>query len=102
MTNTTPLRSATRTVSPELSARLKSLRPGERIRITQTVRIGSTKTWPAVVEGTFRHLNYLRTGLSTERGPDDDVIVVVVHFTKDNGEMSSITLDEATRVERVG
>jgi hypothetical protein len=65
------------------------------------VRIGSTKTWPAVVEGVFRHFNYLATGLSTERAADDDVIIIVVHFTKDNGEMSSITLDEATRVEVV-
>ncbi len=101
MTTTTPLRSATRTISPELSLLLKSLKPGQRIRITQTVRIGSTKTWPAVVEGSFRHFNYMATGLSTERGTDDDVIVIVVHFTKDNGEMSSITLDEATKVEVV-
>jgi hypothetical protein len=44
----------------------------------------------------------MATGLSTDRGTDDDVIIIVVHFTKDNGEMSSITLDEATKVEAVG
>jgi hypothetical protein len=33
--------------------------------------------------------------------PEDDVVVVTVHFTKDNGELSSITVDEHTRVEVV-
>ncbi len=102
MTTDPVLRSATRTISPELSSLLKALRPGQRIRITQTVRVGSTKTWPAVVEGSFRAVNYMLTGLSTERAPDDDVVIVVVHFTKDNGEMSSITLDDRTKVEVVG
>jgi hypothetical protein len=99
---TAPLRSATRTISPQLSEKLKALRPGQRIRITQTVRVGSTKTWPAVVEGTFRSFNYMLTGLSTDRATDDDVVIIVVHFTKDNGEMSSITLDEKTVIDVVG
>jgi hypothetical protein len=98
---TQPLRSSTRNIHPELSALLISLRPGQRIRVTQTIRVGS-KHWPAVVEGVFRALNYLATGLATDRVPDDDIIVVVVHFTKDNGEMSSITLDDATKVEKLG
>jgi hypothetical protein len=102
-TNTTrpPLRSATRLIAPALSALLTSLRPGQRIRITQTIRVGS-KSWPAVAEGAFRSLNYLATGLATDRVPDDDIIVVAVHFTKENGEMSSITLDDASRVELIG
>ena len=42
MTDTpAPLRSSTRTINPELSALLRRLRPGQRIRITQTVRVGS-------------------------------------------------------------
>ena len=44
-------------------------------------------------------LNHLATGLATDRVPEDDVILVAVHFTKDNGELSSITLDEHTQVE---
>ena len=45
-------------------------------------------------EGKIRSLNYLATGLATDRVPEDDVILVAVHFTKDNGELSSITLDD--------
>ena len=92
--------SATWAVPPELTALLRGLKPGQRVRITQTVRVGS-KSWPAVVVGTFRRLDYLATGLATDRVPEDDIVVIVVHFTKDNGELSSITLDENSKVEVV-
>jgi len=95
------LLSSTRTIDPELAALLRGLKPGQRIRITQTVRMNSQSSWPATVEGTFRKFNYLATGLATDRVPEDDIVVVTVHFTKDNGELSSITLDENSRIEVV-
>ncbi|HEV3143135.1 MAG TPA: hypothetical protein VGZ47_04545 [Gemmataceae bacterium] len=90
----------TRKIDPALKQLLLDLKPGARIRITQTVRVGS-RSWPMTVEGVFRELNYLQTGLSTQRLPEDDIIVPTVHFAKDNGELSSITLDEHSRVELV-
>lgn len=95
------LPSATRPIHPELSALLRSLQPGQRIRITQTVRVGS-KEWTTTVDGTFRALRYLATGLATERVPEDDVVVATVHFTKDNGELSSVALDERSKIEVIG
>ena len=86
---------------PEVVALLKELKPGERIRITQTVRVGARK-WTATVGGTYRGLNYLETGLMTDRVREDDIVVPVVHFVKDNGELSSVTLDENSRIEVVG
>ena len=102
-TNTPPnsLPSSTRPVRPELATLLRGLKPGQRIRVTQTVRVGSSATWTAPVEGAFRGVNFLATGLATDRVPKDDIVVVSVHFTKDNGELSSITLDENSRVEVV-
>jgi hypothetical protein len=44
-------------------------------------------------------VKYLVTGLATDRVPEDDIVVVSVHFTKDNGELSSVTLDEQSQVE---
>ncbi len=93
------LRSSTRVISPALSKLLLGLKAGQRIRIIQQVRVGSTATWKAPVEGKFRTLNHLATGLATDRVPEDDIILIAVHFTKDNGELSSITLDEHTQVE---
>ena len=92
------LPSATRPVSPALTAVLRSLKPGQRIKITQTVRVGGEQ-WQAVVTGIFRHVNYLATGLATQRVPEDDIVVPTVHFTKDNGELSSVTLDEQSQIE---
>lgn len=91
--------SATRPVRAELVALLKGLKPGQRIRITQRMRVGSSAKWVATVEGVFRNINFLATGLGTDRVPEDDIVVVSVHFTKDNGELSSITLDEHTEIQ---
>jgi hypothetical protein len=101
MSPSSAIPSATRPISPELSALLRQLKPGQRIRITQRVRVGSTATWTTTVEGVFRGVNYLATGLSTDRVPEDDIVVVAVHFTKDNGELSSVTLDEHSKIEVV-
>jgi hypothetical protein len=89
-------------VRPELAALVKSLRPGQRIRITQTVAINTRRHWPTTVEGVFRGVNFLATGIATERVPEDDIVVVTIHFTKDNGELSSITLDEHSQIEIIG
>ena len=96
---TSSLPSSTRPVRPELAALVKSLQPGQRIRITQKVAINTRRHWPTTVEGVFRHVNFLVTGLATDRVPEDDIVVVTVHFTKDNGELSSITLDENSQIE---
>ena len=95
------LPSATRAIPPETAALLRGLRPGQKVKITQTVRVG-LKSWPATVTGTFRDLNYLATGLATDRVPEDDIVVVTLHFTKDNGELSSVALDENSIIEVVG
>ncbi|MBI3407381.1 MAG: hypothetical protein HY040_03365 [Planctomycetes bacterium] len=84
---------------PDLQAVLDKLEPGTRIRITQTVRVGM-KSWPAVATGVFRHVDSLATGLATHRVPEDDIIVPIIHFTKEpHGELSSVAIDEHTKVE---
>lgn len=77
------------------------LKPGERIKITQRVRVGS-RAWTAGTEGKFRDVNFLATGLATQRIPEDDIVVPLVHFIKDNGELSSVALDEHSQIERTG
>ena len=54
------------------------------------------------MEGAFRGVNYLDTGLATDRVPEDDIVVVAVHFTKDNGELCSVTLDEHSKIDGLG
>jgi hypothetical protein len=90
----------TKTLNNAVLDALNRVQPGQRIRITHTVRIGS-RSWPVTVEGSYRDVNYLATGIATQRVPADDIVVPTVHFTKDNGELSSVALDENTRVDLV-
>lgn len=94
------IRLPTRRLDPKLIELLRGLEPGQRLKMIQTVRVGK-RQWESVTEGVFRSMNYLATGLATDRVPEDDVVVPLIHFTKDNGELSSIALDEHTRVEIV-
>jgi hypothetical protein len=93
-----PVQNANSRVRPETLQVLARLLPGQRIRITQTIRVGA-KQWTASVEGAFREQAHLVTGLATHRKPEDDIIVPLVRFTKPNGELSSVTLDEHSRIE---
>jgi len=88
-----------RRLEPALVELLRALQIGDPIRITQTVRVGA-KTWPAEATGTFRGVSYLSTGLTTERVEADDIVVPTVHFTKASGELTSICLDELTKLAR--
>ena len=90
----------TRRLDPALVELLRSLKPGDRIRLTQSVRCGSRK-WEAATDGEFREIAYLETGITTERVKEDDLVVPVVRFTKPNGELSSVSLDEHTKVARL-
>jgi hypothetical protein len=91
----------TRPLPAEVLATLDKLQPGQRVRITQTVKVGSTKTWTFTVEGTFRHVDSLATGLATQRLREDDIVIPVIHFTKDNKEHSSVSVDEHTKIDIV-
>jgi len=99
MTTTSKFPFTTRPIPPEVLATLDALKPGQRIRVTQLVKVGSTRTWTFVVEGAFRHVTSLATGLATDRLREDDIVIPVIHFTKDNKEMSSVSVDEHTKIE---
>ena len=90
----------TRRLDPSLAELLRNLKPGDKIRVVQTIRVGSRK-WQTTTDGTFREIAYLETGISTERVKEDDLVVPLVRFTKPNGELSSISIDEHTQVTKL-
>ncbi len=96
---TEPIYTPTRRLEPGLVDLIKSLVPGDKIKLVQSVRVGAKK-WTAETAGTFRGLQYLSTGVTVDRVPEDDIVVPTVHFTKDNGELASIALDENTRISK--
>lgn len=95
-------RSSTKDLRPDLVATLKHLKEGDRVRIRQKIQINTLHVWESATEGLFRRADYLNTGLATDRVRQDDVVVVCVHILKDNGELSSVTLDENTEIEVTG
>jgi hypothetical protein len=97
MSHSTPIKLPSRRLDEKQVELLRSLQPGQRIKIVQTIRVGARK-WTTETKGVFRDINYLATGITTDRVPEDDVIVPAVHFTKDNGELSSITIDENSQI----
>jgi hypothetical protein len=90
----------TRRLDPAQVELLRSLKPGDKIRVRQIIRVGKRK-WAAEVTGEFREIAYLETGITTERVKEDDLVVPVVRFTKPNGELTSISIDENTQVSRM-
>jgi hypothetical protein len=90
----------TRRLDPAQVELLCSLKPGDKIKVTQLVRVGS-RQWSAEAIGEFRGIAYLETGVTTERVKEDDLVVPVVRFTKPNGELTSISIDENTQVARI-
>lgn len=97
MSDSIPISLPTRRLSQEKVDLLRSLQVGQRIQITQSVRVGGKK-WTTTTAGVFRNINYLATGVTTDRVPEDDIVVPMLHFTKDNGELSSIAIDENSDV----
>lgn len=95
-----PIVLPTRRLDPAVAELLRALKPGDKVRVEQTVRVGK-REWPAVAEGEFRSIAYLATGVTTERVKDDDLVVPVVRFTKPNGELSSVSVDERTRISKL-
>ena len=89
-----------RRLDPTLVELLKSLQPGDKIQIIQTVRVGGRR-WTTESTGAFRGVSYLSTGVTTDRVPEDDIIVPTVHFVKEpKSELTSISLDENTQIRR--
>ena len=88
-----------RRLDPAVVQILKELQPGDRVTLTHTVRVGG-RTWPATATGTFRGVNYLSTGVTTDRLAADDIVVPTVHFARDDGELGSVALDENTKIAR--
>ena len=63
---------------------------------SQTVRVGAKKWTAEADRRRSASIAYLETGVTTERVKEDDLVVPVVRFTKPNGELTSISIDENT------
>jgi hypothetical protein len=78
------------------------LRPGDRIEVEHEVKVGSTKTWTTKTAGTVVRTERRRQGLHFRRNPDDKVFADTIVLARDDGELTSVTMDEFTTLRRIG
>jgi hypothetical protein len=77
------------------------LKSGDRIEVLHEVKVGSSKTWTSKTVGTVEHTERRRQGLHYRRNPDDKVFADMILLRRDDGEQTTITMDEFTDIRRV-
>lgn len=80
--------------------RFEDLKPGDRVQVEHLVTVGQ-KSWTAVTTGTVFGTERRRHGLHFRRNHDDRVFSDVIRLLLDDGERTSLTLDEFTVIRRV-
>ncbi|HEY2893822.1 MAG TPA: hypothetical protein VGJ16_06410 [Pirellulales bacterium] len=89
-------------VDPNASRELFTrLRPGDRVEIVHEVKVGSSKTWKTTTVGTVVNTERRRQGLHFRRNLDDKVFADTIVLKRDDGELTSVTMDEFTELALV-
>jgi hypothetical protein len=78
-----------------------ALQPGERIEVVHGVRVGSSARWTTTTVGRVLRRERRRHGLHFRRNTDDKVYSDVLIVARDSGELTTVTMDEFTRLRRV-
>jgi hypothetical protein len=79
----------------------EALKAGDRVKITQRVKVG-LKIWSTSVTGTVERTERRREGLAVKRNFDDKAFADLILLRKDGpaAEQTTVTLDEFTHIER--
>jgi hypothetical protein len=76
------------------------LKPGDRVEIVHAVTVGSQR-WKTVTQGTVVNTERRQQGLHFRRQPDDKVFADLVILKRDDGELTTVSMDEFTRLRRL-
>lgn len=78
----------------------ESLRPGDRVEIRHEVKVGF-RSWVATTVGKVIKAERRRHGLHHRRNRDDKVFSDVIVLERDDGERTTVTLDEFSVLRKV-
>ena len=78
----------------------EQLRPGDRVEGVHGVKVGSSASWSTTTVGKVLRCERRRHGLHFRRNPDDKVYSDVLILARDDGELTTVTIDEFTRLRR--
>lgn len=79
---------------------VNQLQPGDRVEIAHDVKVGF-KTWTSLTTGIVERVERRRHGLHYRRNLDDKVFSDLIVLRRDNGELTTLTVDEFTQLRRV-
>jgi hypothetical protein len=90
----TPEERASRTLYNELV-------PGDRVEVIHGVTVGSSAAWTTTTTGRVLRRERRRHGLHFRRNNDDKVFSDVLILARDDGELTTVTIDEFTRLKKL-
>jgi hypothetical protein len=89
------------TTSDEAARRLfTELRPGDRIETVHEVKVGQQR-WHTTTLGTVVRTERRRHSLHFNRNPDDKVYSDLIVLRRDDGELTTVTIDEFTQLRKL-
>ncbi len=74
------------------------LKPGTRIRVTQTIR-RRDQDWQSSVTGEVLTCEEEKTGSWYAHAPGGKLMLLRIHIRKDDGELTTVCLDQRSSVE---
>jgi hypothetical protein len=80
-------------------AAVNDLKAGDRVEIDHEVKVGSQR-WRTVTVGKVERIERRRHGLHFRRHPDDKVYSDLIVLKLDDGSLTTVTLDEYTRLTK--
>ncbi len=79
----------------------QQLEPGARVEVVHGVTVGSSAAWTTTTVGKVLRRERRRHGLHFRRNADDKVYSDVLILARDDGELTTVTIDEYTRLRKV-
>jgi hypothetical protein len=77
-----------------------ALQPGDRVQIDHEVKVGF-RSWQTTTVGTVVKKDRRRQGLAYRRNFDDKAFSDVLVLKRDDGELTTVTLDEFSQVRKL-
>ncbi len=78
----------------------RELEPGDRVEVEHEIKVGRQRWWQTTI-GSVVRTERRRHGLHFRRNHDDKVWSDTVVLARDDGELTSLTMDEFTRLRRL-
>ncbi len=77
-----------------------SLQPGDRVEVEHEVKVGFRR-WSSRTVGTVVNIERKRHSLHYNRNFDDKVFSDTILLKRDDGELTTVTLDEFSKLQKL-